>query len=172
MLKICMPVPSGLFESSWIHSCFVMSTYHYAFGPKDERLEDLVVHKVQGSEGFGWLGLRKAKLGFLPLWRPIISFIDLWLKLGLKNSFGPCWELSNNMLHTTYTYVIKGNSQFLMVGSQIHILTFIPFFNHNFCCKYSNGSWKFILDIFVLNHFQWYKEVFNPMSFETSNHFF
>ncbi len=156
MLKICMPIPSGSFESCRIHSCFAMSTYHYAFGPKDERLEDLVVDKAQGSEGLGWLGFRKAKLGFLPLWRPIISFINLWLKLGLENSFGPCWELSNNMLHTTYRYVIKGNSQFLMVGSQIDILTLIPFFNHNFCCKYSNRSWKLILDIFVLNNFQWY----------------
>jgi hypothetical protein len=30
-----------------------MSTYHYAFGPKDERLEDLDVNKVQGNEGLG-----------------------------------------------------------------------------------------------------------------------
>jgi hypothetical protein len=33
-------------------------------------------------------------------------------------------------------------------------------------CKYSNGSYEPILDIYVLIMFQWYKELFNPMDFD------
>jgi hypothetical protein len=38
-----------------------MSTYHYGFGPEDERLEDPIVDKVQGNKGLRQLGLRRAK---------------------------------------------------------------------------------------------------------------
>jgi len=53
-----------------------------------------------------------------------------------------------------------------MVGSQINILITDLSFGHNLCYKYSNGLYKPILDIFVSRDFQWYKEVFNPMSFD------
>jgi hypothetical protein len=56
-----------------------------------------------------------------------------------------------------------------VVNSQIDTLTFNLSFGHNLCCKYSNGSWKLILDIYVWWTFQWYKEVFNPMNFEPWN---
>ncbi len=36
--------------------------------------------------------------------------------------------------------------------------------------KYSNGSCELILDIYVPKAFQWYKELFNPMSFDPCNH--
>ncbi len=48
-----MSIPYGSLETPQINSCLTMLTYHYAFGPKDDRLEDLVVDKVQGSEGLG-----------------------------------------------------------------------------------------------------------------------
>jgi hypothetical protein len=56
-----------------------------------------------------------------------------------------------------------------VIGNPIGTLTPGLFFAHNLCCKYSNGSCETILDIYVLRNFQWYKEVFNPMSFKPSN---
>jgi hypothetical protein len=37
--------------------------------------------------------------------------------------------------------------------------------SHTLCFKYSNGTYDPILDIYVPRAFQWYKELFNPMSF-------
>jgi hypothetical protein len=53
-----------------------------------------------------------------------------------------------------------------MVGSQIGTLTLDLYFNHNLCFKYSNGSCEPILNIYISRIFQWYKELFNPMSFD------
>jgi hypothetical protein len=58
-----------------------------------------------------------------------------------------------------------------VVGSQIGTLTPNPYFGHNLCFKYLNGTCKPILDIYVLRTFQWYNELFNPMSFDPFNHF-
>jgi hypothetical protein len=88
-----------------------------------------------------------SKLGLLQLWKPITSFTNLQLRWGLKQSYNPCWELSNDMLHTTYTQVNHSDSWLLVVGSQIGNLTPIPSFGHNLCFKYPNGSCEFILDI-------------------------
>jgi hypothetical protein len=63
------------------------------------------------------------------------------------------WELSNDMWHTTYTHVIRGDFQLLVIGSQIDTLIFNLSFGHNLCCKYSNGSYEPILDIYVLKDF-------------------
>jgi len=57
-----------------------------------------------------------------------------------------------------------------MVGNQIDILTPDPSFGHNLCYKYSNGLGEPILKIYVSKDFQWYKKLFNPMSFVPSNH--
>jgi hypothetical protein len=75
------------------------------------------------------------------------------------------------MWHATFTHVIHGNFIFLVVENQINTLTPSFFVCHNLCCKYSNGSWEPILDIYVLRTFQWYKELFNQMSFDPSNCF-
>jgi len=61
-----------------------------------------------------------------------------------------------------------------MGGNEINILIFDTLtpslsFGHNLCFKFSNGSCKPILDIFVSKSFHWYKERFNPMSFDSSN---
>ncbi len=50
------------------------------------------------------------------------------------------------------------------VVTQINILTPNFSFGHDLCFKYSNESCKFILDIYILKVFQWYKKVFNPMN--------
>ncbi len=56
-----------------------------------------------------------------------------------------------------------------MVGSQIGNLIIGPFFGHNLCFKYPNGSCEPNLDISVSKSFQWYNELFNPMSIDPCN---
>jgi hypothetical protein len=51
-------------------------------------------------------------------------------------------------------HVIQGDSQLLMVDNQINILIPSLFFDHNFCCEYSNGLCEPILDIYILRSFQ------------------
>jgi hypothetical protein len=111
------------------------------------------------------------KLGLPQFWRPIILCADLWLKWGLKQSCIPCQELSNSMWHATCTQGNQGDSQLLVVGSQIANLTPNLSFGHNLCFKYPNGPCEPILDIFVPKDFQWHKEFFNPMSFGPCNPF-
>jgi hypothetical protein len=88
-----------------------------------------------------------------PLGRPIISCAHIWLKWGLKESCRPCWELSSNMWHATYTQVNEGDSWLLMVKNQISTFTPDFSFGHNLCFKYSNGSCEHILDIYILRNF-------------------
>jgi len=52
-----------------------------------------------------------------------------------------------------------------MVGSQIDNFILDLSFGHNLCFKYPNGSWEPISKIYMSRTFQWYKEIFNPMSF-------
>jgi len=100
------------------------------------------------------LGFSKfPKLGLLQIWRFIIFCADLRLKWGLKQSCILYWELSNNMWHSIYTQINQGDSQLLVVGSQIDSLTFGLSFGHNLCLKYSNEMCKLILNILVLRPF-------------------
>jgi hypothetical protein len=69
------------------------------------------------------------------------------------------------MSHATCTQGNWGNSQHLVVNSQIANLTLDLSFGHNLCVKCSNGSCEPILDIYVPRAFQWYKELSNPMGF-------
>ncbi len=69
------------------------------------------------------------------------------------------------------TQVNQRDSGLLVVKNQIGNLTLGPSFGHNLCFKYPNGSCEPILDIYVLNYFQWFKEIFNPMNFNTYNFF-
>jgi len=110
-------------------------------------------------------------LGFLLFWTPIFSFADLQLRWGLRKSYNPHWELSNDMWHATYMHIIQGNSWLLVVRNQIDILIPGLSFAHNLCCKCSNGPCELISD-YVLRAFQWYKKVFNTMSFDPSNRSF
>jgi hypothetical protein len=87
------------------------------------------------------------KLRLLQLWRPITLCVDLRLKWGLKRSCSPCLELFNFLWKTTYTQGNKGNYWLLAVGSQFDNLTLGPFFGHNLCFKYPNGSCEPISNI-------------------------
>jgi len=73
------------------------------------------------------------------------------------------------MSHATYTQGNRNNSWFLVVGSQIVNLTPDLSFGHNLCLKCPNGPCVPILDIYIPRNFQWYKELFNPMSFNHYN---
>jgi len=63
----------------------------------------------------------------------------------------------------------QGDSQLLVVGSQIGNLIPGLSFGHNLCLKYPNGSCEPILNIFISIDFQWCKGHFNPMIFEPYN---
>ncbi len=110
------------------------------------------------------------KLGLPQLWRPITLCANLRLRWGLKKIYNVHWELFNGMWNATCTQGNQGDSRLLVLESQIANLTPSPSFAHNLCFRYPNGSCKPILDIYVLRYFQWYKELFNPMSFDPWNH--
>jgi len=115
--------------------------------------------------------LKFPKLGLLQLWGPINLCADLRLRWGLKNSWSPCRELSNNMSHTTYTQGNQVNFWLLVVGSQTANLTPSPSFGHNLCFRCLNGSCEPILNIYISINFEWYKKIFNPLSFDPCNYF-
>jgi len=102
------------------------------------------------------------KLGLPRLWGPITLCVDLRLKWSLKQSCSPHWDLSNSMSHITCTQGNQVDSQLLVVGNQL-------FFCHNLCFKCPNKSCEAILNIYVSINFQWYKELFIPMSFDPCN---
>jgi hypothetical protein len=89
------------------------------------------------------------KLGLLQFWRPITLCANLRLSWDLKQICNPCRDLSKDIWHATCTQVNQGNSRLLVVGNQIGNLTPNPSFGHNLCFRFSNGSCKPILDIYV-----------------------
>ncbi len=109
------------------------------------------------------------KLGLMQLWGPITLCANLWLRWGLKQNCSPCQKLSNDMLHATCMQGNWGDSWLLMVGDQIANLIFGCSFGHSLHFMYSNGSCEPILNIYLPRYFQWYKELFNPMSFDLYN---
>jgi hypothetical protein len=89
----------------------------------------------------------------------------------MKKSFSPRQKLVSDMSHATYTQGKLGDSWLLVVGNQIANLTLDLSFGHNLCLKCSNESHEPILNIYVLRDFLWYKELFNPMGFDSYNRF-
>jgi hypothetical protein len=87
------------------------------------------------------------------LWRLITFFEDLRLIWGLKQSYSPCWELSNAMSHATCTQQNRVDSWLLVVGNQIANLISDLSFDHNLCFKCPNGSCEPISDIYVPRNF-------------------
>jgi len=127
-------------------------------------------HKAYTQMSFCLVRIPKfPKLKLLRLWRLITSFANLWFRWGLKQSCNLHRKLSNSMWHATCMQVNKGDSWLLMVGNQIGNLTFGPFFGHNLCFEFPNGSCELILGIQIPRAFQWYKDLFNPMSFDLWN---
>jgi len=119
-------------------------------------------HFVQDSQ---IRSLKFFEIELLTFWKAITSYVNLRLKWSLKQSCSSHWEISNNMWHAIYMHVFQDDSRLLMGESQIDTLTPDPSFGHNLCFKYSNGSCKPILHIYILRAFKWYKKLFNPMNF-------
>jgi hypothetical protein len=105
------------------------------------------------------------RLGFLQLWGAITLCSNLQWRWSLKQSCSPRWEFFNGISQATYMQGNQVDSWFLMVGSQIANLTPNPSFGYNLCYKCPNGWCEPILDIYVTRAFQWYKKLFNPLSF-------
>jgi len=114
--------------------------------------------------------LKFSQLGLPRLWGLIIFRVNLRLRWGLQQSYSPCQELFNGMLHTTWTQGNRVNSWVLVIESQTANLTPSLSFGHNIYFKYPNGSCERILDIYVSIDFQWYKELFNLIGFDPCNH--
>jgi len=103
--------------------------------------------------------------------RAITFCAYLRLRWGLKQSCSHFWDLLNGISHATCMRENQGDSQLLMVKSQIGNLTHNPFFGHNLCFKYSNWSYEPILDIYIQRDFQWYKKIIDSLSFDLCNCF-
>jgi hypothetical protein len=95
--------------------------------------------------------------------------VDLQLKWHLEQSYSLHLELSNGMLPATWTQGNQDNSRLLVVRNQIVNLTSGSSFGHNLCFTYPNGPCGPNLDTYVPKAFQWYKELFNPMSVDPCN---
>jgi hypothetical protein len=114
------------------------------------------------------LGVPKFPQLELPrFWRRITWRANLQLQWGVKQSFSPCQELSNGMSQATYTWRNWVDSWLLVVKSQTANLTLDFSFDHNLCFRCPNGQCEPILDIYVSIAFQWYKELFDLMSFDS-----
>jgi hypothetical protein len=71
------------------------------------------------------------------------------LQWGPKQSCSFCWNLYNSMSQATCTQRSQGDSQLLMVKSQIANLTPGLSFGYNLCFRCPNGSYEPILDIYI-----------------------
>ncbi len=76
------------------------------------------------------------------------------------------------MWHALCRQVNRVDSWLLVVESQIARLTPDLYFVHNLCFRCPNEQCEPILDIYALRAFQWYKELFQPWSFDSWNLFF
>jgi hypothetical protein len=113
---------------------------------------------------------RDSQFGLSGLWTLITPRPELGLGRGLNQSCSSPRELSNCVLHFTYTHRNRVDSQLLVVRSQTASLTPSPSFNHNLCCKCPNGSCEAILDIYTSRPFQRYQERPNARCFDPWNH--
>jgi len=117
----------------------------------------------QDSQG----GVSKLSRFRLPgFWMLITPRPELGLGQGPNQSCSSPCELSNDVSHFTCTHRNRVDSQLLMVGSQTANLTPGPSFEHNLCCRCSNGSCESILDIYTSRPFQRYKECLNARCFD------
>jgi hypothetical protein len=94
---------------------------------------------------------------------------DLRLGWGLKKTCSSPSDLSNGVLHSTYTHRRRVDSRLLVVENQTANLTLGLSFCHNLCCKCPNGSCELIFDIYTSIVFQWYKERFKARCFDPCN---
>jgi hypothetical protein len=89
------------------------------------------------------------QLGLPRLWGHITACADLQLQWSPKQSYSPCWELSNGMSHVAWTHRNQVDSWLLVVKSQIANSTPELSFGHNLCFRCPNGQCEPILDIYT-----------------------
>ncbi len=104
-----------------------------------------------------------SRFGLPGLWAFITSCPKLRSGQSLKQSCSSPWELSNDVLHFTYTHRNRVDSRLLVVGIS---LTPGRSFDHNLCCRCPNDSCE---DIYTSRPFQRYKERLNPRCFDPCN---
>jgi len=108
-------------------------------------------------------------LGLLQFYGSRTLCANLQSQRGLKQSCYSRQEISNGVLHTTYTQGSRVDFRLFVVESQTVSLILSLSFYHNLCFRCPNGSCKPILDIYISITFQWYKELFNAMCFDLYN---
>jgi hypothetical protein len=92
------------------------------------------------------------------LWELTTPGSDLRLGWGLKQTCSSPQELSNSVSHSICAHRGRVDSWLFVVGSQTASSTPSLSFEHNLCCRCSNGSCDAIFDIYTLRPFQHYKE--------------
>jgi len=97
------------------------------------------------------------RFGLLGLCEIITFCSNLRLGWGLKQTCIFPQELSNGVLHSTYTHWSWVDSWLLVVGNQIASLTPDLSFCHNLCYRCPNDPCKPIFDMYTSIAFQWYK---------------
>jgi hypothetical protein len=88
-----------------------------------------------------------SRFGLSRLCEFIILCLDLKLGWGLKQTCSSREEISNDVSHSIYTHQGRVDPRLLVVGSQTTSLTPGPYFCHNLCCRFPNGSCEAIFDI-------------------------
>jgi hypothetical protein len=71
--------------------------------------------------------------------------------------------------HSICTHQDWVDSRLFVVGSQTASLTLGPSFDHNLCCRCSNGPCEAIFDIYTSSPFQQYKDYFKERCFDLYN---
>jgi hypothetical protein len=97
-------------------------------------------------------------VGLPGLWTAITPRPDLGSERGLNQYCSPCWDLSNDVLHSPRARWGRIDSRLLVVGSQTASLTPGPSFAHNLSCKCPNDQFEAIFDIYASRPFQWHQE--------------
>ncbi len=87
----------------------------------------------------------------------------------LKKTCSSPRELSNGVLHSTYTHRGRVDSRLLVIGSQTASLTPGPSFTHNLCYGCPNGPCEAIFDMYASRPFQRYKEHLKARCFDACN---
>jgi hypothetical protein len=113
--------------------------------------------------------LKLSQFGLPRLWAFITYCSDLRLGWSPKQTRSSPWEVSNDVLHFTYTHRGRVDSRRLVVWSQTTNLTPGLSFAHNMGCRCPNGSCEAILDIYTSRTFQHYKENLNARCFDPWN---
>jgi hypothetical protein len=109
-------------------------------------------------------------LRLLRLWGLITLCVDIRLRWGLKQSCSFIESFPMVCRDNTFTQGNWVDSRLLVVENQTANLTPDLSFGHNLCFRCPNESCEPILNMYVPRAFQWSKELFNPLSFDSCNY--